>query len=90
MNAIKFAVAACVAVTLAIPGWAQTPPVAAAAPPLNQAEKRAVVEKAGELLTANYIYPERATEAKAKLDAAFLAAGSVGEKAHQRSAIGHT
>ena len=73
MNAIKFAVAACVAVTLAIPGWAQMPPVAAAAPPLNQAEKRAVVEKAGELLTANYIYPERAAEAKAKLDAAFLA-----------------
>jgi len=73
MNAIKFAVAACAAVTLAIPGWAQTPPVVAAAPPLNQAEKRAVVEKAGELLTANYIYPERAAEAKAKLDAAFLA-----------------
>jgi hypothetical protein len=73
MNAIKFAITACVAVTLAIPGWAQTPPVAAAAPPLNQAEKRAVVEKAGELLTANYIYPQRAVEAKVKLDAAFLA-----------------
>lgn len=73
MNPIKFAVAACVALPLAIPGWAQTPPVAAAAPPLNQVEKRAVVEKAGELLTANYIYPERAAEAKAKLDAAFRA-----------------
>ena len=31
-----------------------------------------MVEKAGELLTANYIYPDRATEAKAKLDAALM------------------
>lgn len=32
-----------------------------------------MIEKAGELLTANYIYPDRATEAKAKLDAALMA-----------------
>lgn len=74
MNAIKFATAACIAFTLAIPSWAQTPAAVAAAQPLDQAEKRAVVEKAGELLTANYIFPDRATEAKAKLDAA-LAGG---------------
>jgi Peptidase family S41/N-terminal domain of Peptidase_S41 in eukaryotic IRBP len=73
MRAITLA-AACVAFTLAIPGWAQTPPVAPAEQPLNQAEKSAVVEKAGELLTANYIFPDRAADAKAKIDAA-LAAG---------------
>ena len=71
MDAIKLA-AACVAFTLAIPGWAQTP--TAAAQLLDQVEKRAVVDKAGELLTANYIFPDRAAEAKAKIDAA-LAAG---------------
>jgi hypothetical protein len=51
-------------------------PAAAQAPatPLDAAEKRAVVEKAGELLNANYIFPERAAAAKAKIDAA-LAAG---------------
>jgi hypothetical protein len=49
---------------------AQTP---ATIPPLSQAEKRAVVEKAGALLTATYIFPERAAAAKAKIDAALLA-----------------
>lgn len=51
---------ASVAASIAIPCQAQ---------PLSQAEKRAVVEKAGEELIANYIYPGRAAEAKAKLDA---------------------
>jgi len=53
-----------------LPALAQTPPA-----PLDPVEKRAVVEKAGELLTANYIFPDRAVEAKAKIDAA-LAAGN--------------
>jgi hypothetical protein len=52
---------------------AMTPP--ALAQNLDTTEKRAVVEKAGEMLTASYIFPERASEAKAKIDAA-LAAGS--------------
>jgi len=74
MNVLKLtALAASVVFTLAISGWAQTPPVAATQP-LDQAEKRAVVDKAGELLTANYVFPDRAAEAKAKIDAA-LAAG---------------
>ena len=54
---------------LTLPASAQTPPAA-----LDTAEKRAAVEKAGELLTANYIFPDRAAEAKTKIDAA-LAAG---------------
>jgi hypothetical protein len=74
MNVIKHAAAACVAFMLGIPGWAQSPPVASAVQPLDQAEKRAVVDKAGELVIANYIFPDRAAEAKAKIDAA-LAAG---------------
>jgi len=52
-----------------LPVAAQTP-----APTLDAAEKRAVVEKAGELLTANYIFPDRAAEAKTRIDAA-LGAG---------------
>ncbi len=52
-----------------LPVLAQMPPA-----PLDPAERRAVVETAGELLTANYIFPDRAVEAKARLDAA-LAAG---------------
>lgn len=62
-----FAAIACIAAGVQIG-------VAAAANPLNQAETRAVAEKAGELLIANYIYPDLAAKAKARLDAA-LAAG---------------
>jgi hypothetical protein len=60
-----------VAASIAIPCQAQVAPVAAAT--FGQVEKRALVEKTGELLTANYIYPDRAAEAKAKLNAAFMA-----------------
>jgi hypothetical protein len=54
---------------LTLPASAQTPPA------LDAAEKRAAVERAGELLTANYVFPDRAAEAKARIDAA-LAAGN--------------
>lgn len=63
----------CVGAGITIPCQAQIAPVAAATQTLGQAERRAVVEKAGDLLTANYIYPDRAAEAKAKLDAALMA-----------------
>jgi hypothetical protein len=49
---------------LPTPVWAQ---------PLDAAEKRAVVEKAGELLTANYIFPDRAADARKKIDAQLVA-----------------
>jgi len=55
------------------PSKAQNTPVAASAQNFNQAQKREVVEKAGELLTANYVFPERALAAKARLDAALKA-----------------
>lgn len=55
---------ACIAAFIAIPCRAE---------PLSQADKRAVVEGAGELLTANYIFPERAAEAKDKIEAALRA-----------------
>lgn len=74
MKLWTLAIIACATVVIAIPCQAQVAPVAAARQPLGQAEKRAVVEKAGWLLTANYIFPERAAAAKAKIDAA-LAAG---------------
>src|SRR5579863_5338347 len=63
---------AVLAVCIALPCQAQ--PAPAAPQPFGPAEKRAVVEKAGELLTADYIFPDRAAGAKAKIDAA-LAAG---------------
>ena len=63
----------CVAASFTIPGQAQIARAAAATQTLGQAEKRAVIEKAGELLTANYIFPDRAAEAKVKLDAALMA-----------------
>src|SRR5687768_4759124 len=44
------------------------------AQPLDATEKRAVVEKAGELLNANYVFPDRAEAATVKIAAA-LAAG---------------
>jgi len=59
-----FAAIACMAASIAIPCEAE---------PLSQADKRTVVEKAGELLTANYIFPERAVAANAKIDAALRA-----------------
>jgi hypothetical protein len=68
------AIFACAAAVIAIPCQAQIAPVAAAIQPFGQAEKRAVVEKAGVLLTTNYIFPDRAADAKGKIDAA-LAAG---------------
>jgi len=74
MNSNRLAAAACVALLFAMPSRAQMPSLATAPQPLDQTVKRAVIEKAGELLTANYIFPDRAAEAKAKLDAA-LAAG---------------
>lgn len=53
--------------------------VLAAAPalaqPLEKAEKQTTVTGAGELLAANYIYPDRAREAQAKITGA-LAAGT--------------
>jgi hypothetical protein len=55
---------ACFAAGAALPCQAQ---------PLGQAERRAIVEKAGELLTANYVFPDRALEAKARIDAALKA-----------------
>ncbi len=61
-----------VAAGIAFPCQAQIAPVAVATQTLGQAEQRAVIEKAGELLTANYIYPDRAAKAKAKLDAALM------------------
>jgi hypothetical protein len=66
MNWKTLAVIACVAGMAAAPAQAQT---------LSQAEKRALVEKAGTLLSANYVFPDRAAAAKARLDAA-LAAGA--------------
>jgi Peptidase family S41/N-terminal domain of Peptidase_S41 in eukaryotic IRBP len=42
--------------------------------PLDKAEKQAAVDTIGNLLTVNYVYPERAEAAKAKIAAA-LAAG---------------
>src|SRR6185437_16541110 len=48
--------AACVVFTLAIPGWVRTQPGAPTTQPLDQAAMRAVVERAGELLTANYVF----------------------------------
>ncbi len=68
------AIIACAGAVFAFPCQAQIAPVAAVTQPFGQAEKRAVVEKAGVLLTANYIFPDRAGAAKAKIDAA-LAAG---------------
>jgi hypothetical protein len=44
------------------------------AQPLDATEKRTVVEKAGELLNANYVFPDRAEAATAQIAAA-LAAG---------------
>lgn len=73
MKVWTLAIVACAAV-IAIPCQAQIAPVAAATQPFGQADKRAAVEKAGELLTDNYIFPDRAADAKAKIDAA-LAAG---------------
>lgn len=82
----KFApiVVMCAAAGIALPCQAQVAPVAAAMQPLDPAEKRAVVEKAGELLTANYIFPDRAAEAKSKIDAA-LAAGEYSGIATQQA-----
>ncbi|HKQ46092.1 MAG TPA: S41 family peptidase [Rhizomicrobium sp.] len=65
--------AANITISITIPCQAQIAPVAAATQAFGQAEKRAVIEKAGELLTANYIYPDRAADAKTKLDAALMA-----------------
>ena len=64
---------ACVAAGTTIPCQAQTAPAATATQTLGQADKRAIVEMTGKQLTANYIYPDRAAEAKAKLDAALVA-----------------
>jgi hypothetical protein len=71
-SAIMLALAACVATLIRTPSHAQV------APPTNTqtlslADKHAVIAKAGEHLTANYIYPDRAADAKAKLDAALIA-----------------
>ncbi len=54
------------ALTFAAPVWSQT---------LDQAEKLAVVTRAGELLTERYILPERAAQAKARIMQA-LASGA--------------
>ena len=60
--------------TLALSGPASAQaPAQSPAVPLDAAEKRAVVEKAGELLNANYIFPDRAAEAKAKIEAGLTA-----------------
>ena len=48
--------------------WAQT------LPPLEKSEKQAVVERAGNLIVENYIFPDRAAQAKAKI-ADTMAAG---------------
>jgi hypothetical protein len=72
MKTITFvALAACIIFMLAVPGWAQFGTLGRVAPAqaFDQAEKRAVVEKAGELLVINYIFPDRAAAAKAKIDA---------------------
>jgi hypothetical protein len=61
-----------IAAVIALPCRGQT---VAAEQPFGPAEKRAVIEKAGELLVANYIDPARAAEAKHRLDTA-LAAGA--------------
>src|SRR5271168_5386649 len=40
---------------------------------LEKGEKEAVVEKVGDLLTVNYVFPDRAALAKAKITAALTA-----------------
>ena len=63
------------AAVIVMPCQARVASAAAATPLVNQAEKRAVIEEAGVLLTANYIFPDRAADAKTKIDAA-LAGGA--------------
>lgn len=62
-----------VASIAATPCAAQVATVAAVTQTLSLSEKRVIVEKAGDLLTANYIFPDRAIEAKARIDAALAA-----------------
>ena len=64
INPLAFVIAA--ALVCALP---------AAAQPIDQAEKQAVVAKAGQMLTERYIFPDRAAQAKAKIDEE-LAAGA--------------
>src|SRR5688500_10977842 len=49
-------------------------PAMARSPLLEKGERQAVVEKIGDLLTANYVFPDRAVTAKARISSA-LAAG---------------
>src|SRR6185312_9458620 len=53
------------------------PALAQAIQPLEKSEKQTVVTRAGERLATDYIYPDRARQAQAKITAA-LAAGSYG------------
>lgn len=48
-------------------------PAMAQGVPLEQSEKRTVIERAGELLIANYIFPDLALQAKAKIMGALIA-----------------
>ena len=64
INPLAFVIAA--ALVCALPATAQ---------PIDQAEKQAVVAKAGQMLTERYIFPDRAAQAKAKIDEE-LAAGA--------------
>jgi Peptidase family S41/N-terminal domain of Peptidase_S41 in eukaryotic IRBP len=65
---------------LMIAAMAATAPIASAqtpAAPFDNAARQDIVAKAGAALTTNYIFPDRADQAKAKIDAA-LAAGTYG------------
>src|ERR1044071_6503540 len=66
MGINRIALRAAAALAIALPATAQT---------IDAAEKKAVVAKAGEMLLQRYVFPARAAQAKAKMDAELAAGG---------------